>query len=69
MTEIRAETDSVINYLVFKDGDRVNEGNEIMQTEIMKMMFAIVTTVGGTIKYRVKQGDFVYAGTILAEVV
>jgi biotin carboxyl carrier protein len=67
--KIKAETDCIINYLKFKDGDSVKEGDEILQVEMMKMMTPYTTLVSGTIKYLVKQYDYVYAGTVMAEVV
>ena len=69
MTEIKAESDCVINYLCFKDGSTVGGGDEILQVEVMKMMYPVNTTVGGMIKYRVKQGDYVATGQVLAEIV
>ncbi len=69
MVAIKAQTDSTINYLSYKDQDSVKEGDEILQAEVMKMMIPYETPISGTIKYYVKQGDFVYAGTLLAEVI
>lgn len=65
---IKAQTDCVINCLQHKNGDSVKEGDEILQIDVMKMIIPVITTFSGTIKYFTKQGDFVYAGTILAEV-
>jgi biotin carboxyl carrier protein len=69
MTEIKAESDCVINYLCFKDGSTVGGGDEILQVEVMKMMIPYTTPEGGMIKYRVKQGDYVATGQVLAEIV
>ena len=43
MTQIKAETDRIINKLCFKDGDTVSGGDEILQTELMKMAIPVVT--------------------------
>jgi biotin carboxyl carrier protein len=69
MPVIRAQTDCVINYLKYKNYDSVQEGEEIMQVEVMKMMIPIVSPITGTIKYHVQKGDYAYAGTTLAEVI
>ena len=66
--EIKAETDRIINKLCFKNGDTVSGGDEILQTELMKMMISIYAPVSGVIKYKVAQWDYVYAGTVLAEI-
>jgi len=69
MAVIKAETDCTINYLKFKNYDDVKEGDEILQVDVMKMMIPYPTPISGTIKYHIQPGDFVYAGTILAEVI
>lgn len=69
MLEVKAETDCCINYLCFRDGVTVGEGDEIMQIEVMKMMIPVIAPKGGMIKFRVAPTDMVYAGTVLAEIV
>lgn len=66
--EIKAETDRIVTKLCFKDGDAVKQGDEILQTELMKMMIPVVTPVTGVIKYKVAQYDYVYAGMSMAEI-
>ena len=65
---IKAETDRIITKLCFKDGDTVSGGDEILQTELMKMMISVYAPVSGVIKYKVAQRDYGYAGTVLAEI-
>lgn len=67
-TKIKAQTDCIVNNLWKKDGDKVSEGDEILQVEVCKMMIPITTPEAGTITYRVKQFDYVYAGSVMAEI-
>jgi biotin carboxyl carrier protein len=66
--QVKAETDRIINKLCFKDGDTVKQGDEILHTELMKMMMNIQAPVSGKIKYKVAVFDYVYAGMVMAEI-
>jgi biotin carboxyl carrier protein len=66
--KVIAETDRIINKLCFKDGDTVKAGDEILHTELMKMMMNVQAPVSGTIKYTVAEFDYVYAGMTMAEI-
>lgn len=66
--KVVAETDRIINKLCFKDGDIVKQGDEILQTEMMKMISPVVAPISGKIKYKVAEFDYVYAGMTMAEI-
>lgn len=68
MHEVKAQTDCIISSLSKTNGDTVKTGDEIIITEVMKMMAPVVTPVGGTIKYKIAKYDYVYAGTVMAEI-
>jgi len=68
MEKIIADQDLVITALNYKDGDTVTEGAEIIQTEILKMMIPIHCQTSGKIQYFVKQYDYVYTGTLMAQI-
>lgn len=68
MHEIKAQTDCIISSLSKNNGDTVKAGDEIIITEVMKMMIPVATPVDGTIKYKVAKYDYVYAGMVMAEI-
>lgn len=67
--QIKALIDCVVVDLLFKDGDTVKAGDEILITEAMKMMLPYQTDIAGVITYKCKLNDYVSAGTVLAEVI
>ena len=54
--------------LSVKEGDRVNEGQEIIVLEAMKMETPVSAPAAGVIHFLVKQGDQVQTGHTLAEI-
>ena len=51
-----------------KEGDHVNEGQEILVMEAMKMETPVAATAAGTVHFLVKQGDQIQTGHALAEI-
>lgn len=66
--QIKAQTDLIISSLSKKNGDTVKAGDEIIMTEYLKMMSPYTTPVDGVITYKVSVFDYVYAGTVMAEI-
>lgn len=66
---IRAEFDCLCGKPKFQDYDKVEANTVILEIECMKMLINVNTFCGGTIKYHCKEGDYLTAGQIIAEVI
>ena len=66
-TEVQAHITGTVWKIVTKVGDKVNEGQEIMILESMKMEMPVESTASGTIKeFKVKEGSAVKEGETVA---
>lgn len=66
MTEITAPMGGKVIEVKVKVGDQVNEDDEVIILEAMKMELPVVATGSGTVKeVRCKEGDAVEADTVL----
>jgi len=66
---IKAPLPGVILEILVKEGDEVTAGQPIMQMEAMKMENNIQSNRNGRVKsIKVKQGDSVLEGAVLAEI-
>jgi acetyl-CoA carboxylase biotin carboxyl carrier protein len=66
VTEITAPMGGKVIDVKVKVGDAVNEDDEVVIIEAMKMELPIVTTASGTVKeIRCKKGDAVEADAVL----
>ena len=64
--EVRAEMPGVINSILVSEGDKVHNGDEVIQIELMKTMFSIMASGNGVVKdILVKEGDLVAEGETL----
>ena len=67
MTEIKAEMAGTVLKVLINNGDSVNEGQEIIIIESMKMEIPIEASDSGkVVDVKVSEGDFVNDGDILA---
>lgn len=67
-TTLNSPLPGAVLRLSVKDGDHVNEGQEVLVMEAMKMETSVSATASGTIHLLVKQGDQVQTGHPLAEI-
>ena len=66
MTEITAPMGGKVIEVKVKVGDQVNEDDEVIILEAMKMELPVVATASGTVKeVRCKEGDAVEADNVL----
>ena len=66
MTEITAPMGGKVIEVKVKVGDQVNEDDEVIILEAMKMELPVVATGSGTVKeVRCKEGDAVEADNVL----
>ncbi len=66
MSEIKAPMGGKILDVKVKVGDTVNEGDEVVILEAMKMELPVVSEVSGTVKeVKCSQGDAVEADAVL----
>ncbi len=66
-TEVKAHITGTVWKIVTKVGDKVNEGQEIMILESMKMEMPIESPASGTIKeFKVKEGSAVKEDEVVA---
>ena len=66
MTEITAPMGGKVIDVKVKVGDQVNEDDEVIILEAMKMELPVVATESGTVKeVRCKEGDAVEADNVL----
>ena len=66
MTEITAPMGGKVIEVKVKVGDQVNEDDEVIILEAMKMELPVVATESGTVKeVRCKEGDAVEADNVL----
>ena len=69
MSEVTAPMGGKILDIKVKPGDSVNEGDEIIILEAMKMELPVVTNDSGTVKeIKCKIGDAVDAEAVLVEI-
>ena len=63
---ICANMSGTVFRVLVKPGDQVNEGDEVMILESMKMEIPVVAEAGGTVQeVRVAEGDFVQEGDVV----
>ena len=68
MSDIVAPMSGNIWKILAKEGDAVNEDDEVIIMEAMKMEIPVTAPAAGTIKsLKVKEGDPVEANDVLAE--
>ncbi len=66
MTDITAPMGGKVIEVKVKVGDQVNEDDEVIILEAMKMELPVVATASGTVKeVRCKEGDAVEADNVL----
>lgn len=66
MTEIKASMAGNVWKIVVKEGDKVEEGQDVTILESMKMEIPIASTVAGTVKeLKAAEGDFVNEGDVI----
>ncbi|MFH1241509.1 MAG: biotin/lipoyl-binding carrier protein [Pseudomonadota bacterium] len=66
MNEVTAPMGGNVWEVKVKPGDVVNEGDEVVVIEAMKMELPVITEASGTVKeVRCKKGDAVEAGAVL----
>jgi acetyl-CoA carboxylase biotin carboxyl carrier protein len=69
MVEIVAPMSGNIWKILAKEGDKVNEDDEIVIMEAMKMEIPVTATTTGVVKsLKIKEGDPVEANDVLAEI-
>ncbi|OPX37245.1 MAG: acetyl-CoA carboxylase biotin carboxyl carrier protein subunit [Desulfobacteraceae bacterium 4484_190.1] len=69
MSEVTAPMGGKILDIKVKPGDSVNEGDEVIILEAMKMELPVVTNDSGTVKeIKCKIGDAVDAEAVLVEI-
>jgi acetyl-CoA carboxylase biotin carboxyl carrier protein len=69
MANIKASITGSVWKIVVSKGDLVNEGQELMILESMKMEIPIAAEIRGAVKeINVQEGDFVNEGDVLAVV-
>lgn len=67
MTEVKANMAGNVWKIVVKQGETVEEGQDIAILESMKMEIPISTTTDGTVKeFKVSEGDFINEGDVIA---
>lgn len=67
MTEIKATMAGSVWKIVVSEGDEVNEGDDIVILESMKMEIPITTESSGSVRQlKVLEGDFVNEGDVIA---
>jgi acetyl-CoA carboxylase biotin carboxyl carrier protein len=68
MTQIRSEIPASVWQVKVAEGDQVEEGDELIILESMKMEIPVVAPTGGTVSVlHVKPDDRVQEGDMLAE--
>ncbi|NQU15526.1 MAG: biotin/lipoyl-binding carrier protein [Desulfobacteraceae bacterium] len=66
MSEVTAPMGGNVWEIKVKEGDAVNEGDEVVVIEAMKMELPIVAEASGTVKeVKCQKGDAVEAGAVL----
>ena len=66
MSEISSPMGGKIIDVIVKEGDTVNEGDEVIILEAMKMELPVVADTSGTVKeVKCKKGDAVEAEAVL----
>ncbi|MBI9076616.1 MAG: biotin/lipoyl-binding protein [Desulfatibacillum sp.] len=66
MSEVTAPMPGTIVQILVKEGDQVNEDQDVMVLEAMKMENPIAAPAGGAVKsIQVKEGDKVDSGQVL----
>jgi len=69
MSKVISSMAGTIWKIVVKEGDQVQEGQEVVILESMKMEIPIEAEASGTVKeIKVNEGDFVNEGDVLLEV-
>ncbi len=67
MIEIKANMAGSVWKIVVKEGEEVEDGQDILILESMKMEIPIATEDDGTVKeLKVQEGDFVNEGDVVA---
>jgi glutaconyl-CoA/methylmalonyl-CoA decarboxylase subunit gamma len=66
---VKAPIPGLIQAILVKEGERVNEGDPVLILEAMKMESEITTDISGVIKkILIKEGDTVLEGDLLMEI-
>ncbi|QHE52334.1 acetyl-CoA carboxylase biotin carboxyl carrier protein subunit [Pontibacillus sp. HMF3514] len=67
MIEVKANMAGSVWKIVVKEGEEVEDGQDLLILESMKMEIPIATEDDGTVKeLKVKEGDFVNEGDVVA---
>ena len=57
-----------VAYFHVEDGDSVEEGDNVIAVECMKMNMDITAPVAGKVRFRVALGEMVEQGQVIAEI-
>lgn len=68
MHAARAEIVGNVWRLVAKEGERVDAGDLVAVLETMKMEIPVVAGAPGTVRLRVREGEIVQEGDVIAEI-
>ncbi len=69
MSEVVASMAGSVWKVLVKPGDQIEEGQDVIILESMKMEIPIAAEVDGTVKeVKVNEGDFVNEGDVIVEV-
>ncbi len=62
------ESDGTLSHLDVDDGALVEEGERIAEVECMKTYWPLVAAIAGSVRFRLKLGEFVGHGDVVATV-
>ena len=64
--EVKADMVGIVNKVLVKDGDKVEENQQVAAVESMKMVVKVNSPAAGTVKeVKIGEGDFVQEGDVL----
>ena len=64
--EVKADMVGIVNKVLVKVGDKVEENQQVAAVESMKMVVKVPAPVSGTVKeVKIGEGDFVQEGDVL----